>query len=84
MSRQKTVNPILNNQSTQSINPTQEQDPKDLKLLRIQALLELIPVSRSTWWAWCAAGRAPQPIRLGRTTCWRYSDIIAFIENGGA
>jgi len=61
-----------------------KQTPPDFNsLIRLPAVLELVPVSRSTWWAWCAAGKAPQPIRLGRTTCWRYSDILAFIENGG-
>lgn len=49
-------------------------------LLRLPAVLSLIPVSRSTWWAWCASGKAPAPIRLGRTTCWRYADIVTFIE----
>ena len=41
----------------------------------------LIPVGRSTWWSWCASGRAPAPIKLGpRTTVWRVEDIRAFID----
>ncbi len=40
----------------------------------------LIPVSRSTWWLWVRAGKAPKPIKLGkRTTAWRSADIDALI-----
>ena len=42
----------------------------------------IIPVSKSTWWAWVAAGKAPKPVKLGpNTTAWRIEDIRAFIEN---
>ena len=41
----------------------------------------LIPVSSSTWWSWCASGKAPPSIKLGsRTTVWRVEDIRDFIE----
>lgn len=53
-------------------------------LLRLPAVLQLIPVSKSTWWAWVAANKAPAPVRLGeRCTAWRLSDIQAFIEAQG-
>ncbi|WP_373691680.1 helix-turn-helix transcriptional regulator [Hyalangium versicolor] len=49
-------------------------------LLRLPAILKLIPVSRSTWWAGVRAGRFPQPIKLGpRITAWRAEDIAALI-----
>ena len=58
----------------------EEIDP----LLRIDSVLEIVPVARSTWWSWCAQGIAPAPIKLSeKITCWRLSDIKAFIENGG-
>lgn len=39
----------------------------------------IIPVSKSTLWAWCKAGRFPSPVRLGpRTVAWRVEDIRAF------
>jgi prophage regulatory protein len=45
----------------------------------------MIPVSRSTWWAWVSEGKAPQAIKLGpATTVWRLSDIQSFIESAGA
>ncbi|MCH2547805.1 MAG: AlpA family phage regulatory protein [Alphaproteobacteria bacterium] len=57
--------------------------------LRLKQVLTYIPVSRSTWWAGCRAGRFPAPVKLGaRTTSWRAEDIRALIEelskqNGG-
>jgi prophage regulatory protein len=53
-------------------------------LLRLPQVLDLVPVGRSTWWAGVRDGRFPQPVKLGpRTTCWRQSEIVAFIENAG-
>ncbi|NCD25457.1 MAG: AlpA family phage regulatory protein [Deltaproteobacteria bacterium] len=52
------------------------------RLLRLRAVLERVPVSRSTWWAGVASGRYPAPIRLStRTTAWLSSDIDALIES---
>ena len=45
----------------------------------------IFPVSKSTWWAGVASGRFPQPVRVGRCTMWRSSDIEALIaEIGGS
>ena len=50
-------------------------------LLRLPQVLQLIPVSKSTWWAWVAAKKAPAPVRLGeRCTAWKAVDIQTFIE----
>lgn len=41
----------------------------------------VIPVSRSTWWAWVRSGKAPKPVKLGpRITAWNAGDILALIE----
>lgn len=49
-------------------------------LLRLPQVLQLIPVSKSTWWAWVAAKKAPAPIRLGeRCTVWKAVEIESFI-----
>ena len=54
------------------------------KLLRINQVLALVPVGRSSWWEGCRTGRYPKPIKLGpRTTVWRAEDIAAFIESLG-
>lgn len=55
-----------------------------LRLLRLPEVLRIIPVARSTWWGWVAAGIAPAPVRLGRTTAWRYSDLVALIEQNAS
>lgn len=50
-------------------------------LLRLKRVLEIVPVSASTWWAGVRTGRFPSPLKLGpRTTCWRASDVLALIE----
>lgn len=49
--------------------------------LRINQILALVPVGRSTWWRWCAEGKAPKPLKLGeKTTVWKAEDIAAFLE----
>ena len=54
----------------------------EIGFLRLPAVLELIPVSRSTWWSGVQSGRYPQPSRaLGaRITAWRVEDIRSLIE----
>lgn len=53
--------------------------------LRLSQVLEIIPVSKSTWWAGMASGRFPKSVKLGpRTTAWRIEDIqklIAEVSN---
>ena len=56
--------------------------------LRVNQILAIIPIGRSTWWKWVADGKAPKPIKLGpRTTAWKAEDISQFItqleEQGG-
>lgn len=49
-------------------------------LLRLPQVLNLIPVSRSAWWAGCKNGRYPKPVKIGpRTTAWRAGDIKALL-----
>jgi predicted DNA-binding transcriptional regulator AlpA len=58
-------------------------DPKlsSTGFLRLSQVLEIIPVSRSAWWAGCKNGRYPKPVKLGpRTTAWRTADIAALLE----
>jgi predicted DNA-binding transcriptional regulator AlpA len=59
--------------------------PPETGFLRLKQVLELIPVSKSTWWSGIAAGRFPQPVSLTpRTTAWRASDIQSVIKQLGA
>src|SRR3989304_1231778 len=61
-----------------SIQPIPAPD----RLLRLPQVLQIIPVSKSTWWSWCKTGRAPKPIRLtAGCTCWRRSEILAMTRD---
>ena len=52
----------------------------DTTLLRLPQVLEIIPVSRSTWWKGCKEGRYPQPVHPSpRTSAWRKCDIDALV-----
>ncbi|MCI1005188.1 AlpA family phage regulatory protein [Herbaspirillum sp. C7C8] len=54
-------------------------------LLRLPAVLNLIPVGRSTWYAGINDGRYPEPVRLGRRcVAWRMRDIQKVLNQGGA
>lgn len=56
-------------------------DIKQNRFLRLNQVLELIPISKSSWWAGCKSGRYPKPIKLGpRITVWREADIIDFLK----
>lgn len=49
--------------------------------VRLPQILAVIPVSRSTWWAWVKSGKAPAGKKLGpRITAWKAADIRALIE----
>ena len=54
--------------------------------VRLPLVLELIPISKSTWWSGIQIGRFPKGCKLGpRTTAWRVEDIrqlIADLEGG--
>lgn len=52
--------------------------------LRINQILSIYPVSRSTWWAGVKAGRYPAAVKLGpNTTAWRAEEIHAFLDSLG-
>jgi prophage regulatory protein len=53
--------------------------------IRLPAVLKVIPVSKSTWWAGIKTGRFPQPVKLGeRITAWRVEDIRTLIQRSAA
>ena len=60
----------------------------DIYTNRKAGKIGLLPISRSTWWEWVSAGKAPKPVKLSsRVTAWRTSDVLAFAESqsgGGA
>lgn len=61
---------------------TLNQPPATEKLLRLPAVLAIVPISRAAWWNGVRDGRYPAAIKLGpRTTCWRASEIDALIKS---
>ena len=50
--------------------------------VRVKQILNVIPVSKSTWWAGVSSGRFPQSIKLGpRITVWKAEDIKTLIDD---
>jgi predicted DNA-binding transcriptional regulator AlpA len=50
--------------------------------IRVPAILELIPIGKSTLWLWVKQGKFPRPFKLGqRTTAWRVEDVNLFISS---
>ena len=53
--------------------------------LRLPAVLSLIPVGRSTWWAGIKSGRYPKPVKLGpRMSAWKVEDVRSLINSFSA
>ena len=53
----------------------------DAALIDIQVLARLLDKSEPTAWRYRREGLVPPPVRLGRATLWRVSDIRAFLAN---
>lgn len=52
--------------------------------VRLNEVLKLIPVGKTTWWTGVKSGRFPKPFKLGeRITVWRVEDIRNFIQSSG-
>ena len=50
-------------------------------LLRINRVMELTGLAKSTIWLWVKLGKLPSPIKLSpRVTVWKQSDIDSWIE----
>jgi len=61
-----------------------EQTIPSTSFIRLRQILEIIPISKSAWWAGCKTGRFPKPIKLGpRTTAWKAEDIAALVRQLG-
>jgi predicted DNA-binding transcriptional regulator AlpA len=60
---------------TNKISPTGPQ------LLSLKEVLDLIPVSKSCWYAGVASRRFPTPVKCGRRSFWPQSEIVEFIDS---
>jgi len=49
---------------------------KDLGLMRLNNVLEVVPVGRSTWYEWVRLDLAPKPLNISiRMSAWKVEDI---------
>lgn len=49
--------------------------------LRLNQVLAIFPVGKSTWWQGIKEGKYPQSVKISpRCTAWRCEDIKALIE----
>lgn len=57
-------------------------DPRDedLRLLRIEQVLELVPMARSSIYRNVEAGEFPAPIKMGNCTFWVSDEIRAWVR----
>ena len=54
---------------------------QEKRYLRLKSVLELIPVSRSTWYKWIQIGIAPKPTHISlRIAAWKAQDIEILLD----
>lgn len=66
---------------TVSANLVEQNYATASKMLRLREVLQLIPVSRSTFYAGMAKGRFPAAVKSGRISLWRSQDIAKWIAD---
>lgn len=54
----------------------------DIALLNIGMSANLCSLSRSAFYKFVKAGRAPKPVKIGRSTRWRRQELLEWIANG--
>jgi prophage regulatory protein len=59
------------------VNQSYESETgKKRGFLRLPQVLEILPISKSTWWKGIREGRFPKPVKLSeRTSAWSREDI---------
>ena len=54
----------------------------EVGFMREKQVLQVFPVSRSTWWNGIKEGKFPEPIKLSpKVTAWKVEDIKKLIES---
>ncbi len=68
--------------ATTAVRRQQGKNAMPPLMLRAPQAATLCAVSVRTWRTWDAAGKIPQPIRIGRSTLWRAEELRAWIAAG--
>ena len=54
---------------------------KPKKYLRLNQILKILPIGRSTWWQGVKDGRFPQPLKLSeRITVWDEDEVLDLVK----
>jgi len=54
----------------------------NIRLLRLPQVLEIIPISKSSWWDGIKKGRYPRPFKLSpRCSVWSAEDVYALVNS---
>ena len=51
------------------------------KLLKIQSVLEIVPVSKATWYRIIEGKKELKPLKIGRGSFWKEAQIKIFVDN---
>jgi prophage regulatory protein len=55
---------------------------KNMKLLRAKQILQIFPISKSTFYKWVKEGKFPKPIKYGtRCSVWEEEVIKSLIDS---
>lgn len=53
-----------------------------ITLMNAEEVAAMLGVSERTLWRLLSAGKFPQPVRFGRSTRWRLSDVKEWLDQG--
>lgn len=55
---------------------------QNIGLIRLPEVLDMLQISKSTFWKMVSEGKAPKPLKLSvRCAAWRVKDIQEFIDS---
>jgi prophage regulatory protein len=52
-------------------------------LCRLEHVLTVVPIARSTVWLWVRQGRFPKPFKFGSITLWNRGDVLTWLKRAG-
>ncbi|CAM3813264.1 helix-turn-helix transcriptional regulator [Polynucleobacter arcticus] len=53
---------------------------RQVTLMRIPQILEMLPISKSKFWLMVQKGEFPKPIKIGRSSFWTIEQVQDFIR----
>lgn len=60
---------------TNKVQDTKQIQVTDRILITANEAATLLTIGRSTFWAYVAKGKLPQPVKIGGLTRWRVADL---------